>query len=230
MRLDSWDRFIWPELQESFGVEGEVQLYLATLPTFTDISRVAFFAGKLPAYWRDYSNRYTSDHNILLSRHLGLGIKESKNKLKILGRVEEKTEQTELDFDPAQYRVMIFNLSDDWIHHEQGSLVRVNDIIQDKFEKLVLPELLYRVQPDDILVITSDHGFIELRKEFMHKVEGIPDENVNYRYIKNSPYERGIEVSYDNKTQWTVAVGNEWFQRQNRKGKPRRRFHTLLKR
>ncbi|RLA93069.1 MAG: hypothetical protein DRG83_21545, partial [Deltaproteobacteria bacterium] len=225
LRLDSWDRFVWPELRESFEVEGEVQLYLATLPTVTDISRVAFFAGKLPAYWRDYSNHYTTDHNVLLSRHLGLGKKESKDKLKILGRVEEKTEQTELDFDPAQYRVMIFNLSDEWIHHEQGSLVRVNDIIREKFEKIVFPELLYRVQPDDILVLTSDHGFIELRKEFMHKVEGIPDENVSYRYVKDFPFERGVRVSYDDKKQWAVAVGNEWFQRQKKKGKPARYTH-----
>jgi len=225
MRLDSWDRFVWPGLRELFEVEGEEQLYLATLPTLTDISRVAFLAGKLPPYWKDYANHYTSNHNILLARHLGLGRDESKKKLKILGRVEEKTEQTEFDFDPAQYCVMIFNLSDDWIHHETGSLIRVNDIVQDKFEKLVLPELQYRIRPEDIVVVTSDHGFIELRPEFMKKVPDLPNENVMYRYIKDAPYEGCVEISYDDKARWSVAVGYNWFQRPKSKGRLSRYSH-----
>jgi hypothetical protein len=225
MRLDSWDHFVWPRLREFFEVEGEEQLYLATLPSYTDISRVAFLAGKLPPFWKDYANHYTSDHNILLSRHLGLGKDEGKKKLKILGRVEEKTEQTEFDFDPAQYCGMIFNLSDDWIHHETGSLVRVNDIVQDKFEKLVLPELEYRIKPEDIVVVTSDHGFIELRQEFMQKVTDLPNEDVAYRYIKDAQYDGGVCISYDDKTRWTVAVGHKWFQRPKAKGKPSRYSH-----
>ncbi|MFX0196224.1 MAG: PglZ domain-containing protein [Candidatus Hodarchaeota archaeon] len=225
MRLDSWDRFVWPRLRESFELEGDRQLYLATLPTYTDISRVSFLAGKLPVHWRDYRNDHTSDHNILLSRHLGLGRDESKKKLKILGRVEERTEQTELDFDASQYRVMIFNLSDDWIHHEQGSLVRVNDIIQDKFEKLVLPEITYSIRPEDIVVVTSDHGFIELRKEFMHKVNGVPNGDVTYRYIRDCQYDRGVKVTYDHRTRWTVALGHEWFQREKSSGRKSRYSH-----
>lgn len=225
MRLDSWDRFVWPRLRELFEVDGEEQLYLATLPTYTDISRVAFLAGKLPPFWKDYANHYTSDHNILLSRHLGLGRNDSKKKLKILGRVEEKTEQTQFDFDPAQYCVMIFNLSDDWIHHETGSLIRVNDIVQDKFEKLVLPELQYRIRPEDIVVVTSDHGFVELRPEFMQKPKDVPNENVTYRYIKDTAYEGGVEISYNDKARWAVAVGYNWFQRPKSKGRSSRYSH-----
>ena len=218
MRLDSWDRFVCPRLRDLFEVEGEEQLYLATLPTYTDISRVSFLAGKLPPFWRDYSNHYTSDHSILLSRHLGLGRDESKKKLKILGRVEEKTEQTQFDFDPAQYCVMIFNLSDDWIHNEKGSLIRVNDIVQDKFEKLVLPELQYRIRPEDIVVVTSDHGFIELRPDFMKKVTDVSNEKVMYRYIKDTAYGGGVEISYGDKARWSVAVSYNWFQRPKTKG------------
>jgi hypothetical protein len=225
MRLDSWDRFVWPRLRDLFEMEGEEQLYLATLPTVTDISRVAFLAGKLPPFWRDYSNHYTSDHNILLSRHLGLGKDQSKKKLKILGRVEEKTEQMQFDFNPAQYRVMIFNLSDDWIHHETGSLIRVNDIVQDKFEKLVVPELQYRIRPEDIVVVTSDHGFVELRPKFGQKIASLPNENVMYRYIKDAAHEGGIEISYDDKARWSVAVGYNWFQRPKSKGRPSRYTH-----
>jgi len=225
MRLDSWDRFVWPKLSEVFELEGEEQLYLATLPTYTDISRVSFFAGKLPPFWKNYANHYTSHHNILLSRHLGLAKDEAKKKLKILGRVEEKTEQAQFDFDPAQYCVMIFNLSDDWIHHETGSLIRVNDIVEDKFEKLVLPELKYRIQPEDIVVVTSDHGFIELRPEFVQKPKDLPNENINYRYIKDATYDRGIEISYNDQARWVLAVGYNWFMRPKSKGRPSRYSH-----
>lgn len=124
---------LWPKLREIFDVGGEEQLYLATLPSYTDISRIAFLAGKLPPYWKDYYNSFTSDHNILLSRYLDLGKEDSKKKLKIISRVEEKTEQMEIDFETAQYRCLIFNISDDWIHNEQGSLVRINEIIKEKF-------------------------------------------------------------------------------------------------
>jgi hypothetical protein len=125
MRLDTWDSFVWPLFREFFDIVGPEQLYLATLPSYTDISRVSFLAGKLPPFWKDYHNNPTSDHHTLLSRLLDLGRDESKKKLKIVARVEEKAEQATLDFETAQYRCMIFNISDDWIHHEQVSLVRV---------------------------------------------------------------------------------------------------------
>lgn len=231
MRLDTWDTFIWPRFREYFDVVGSEQLYLATLPSYTDISRVSFLAGKLPPFWKDYHNNVTSDHNILLSRLLDLSKDESKKKLKIVARVEEKAEQAALDFETAQYRCMIFNISDDWIHHEQGNLVRINEIVKEKFEKMVLEELLSKIAHNDIVVVTSDHGFIELRKEYAVKVNEIPsckaiaDENIKYRYIDNGQCEKGLEIKYDKIYHWTVAVGHEWFERSKQVGKRPRYSH-----
>ena len=231
MRLDTWYSIVWSKLREIFDVDGEEQLYLATLPSYTDISRIAFLAGKLPPHWKDYYNSFTSDHNILLSRYLDLGKEESKKKLKIISRVEEKTEQMEIDFETAQYRCLIFNISDDWIHNEQGSLVRINEIIKEKFEKMVLPEVAHRVESGDIVVVTSDHGFIELRKGMSYQVN-IPKnatewsvENIKYRYIENGHHEKGVKVTYDNKTHWILATGSEWFERPKPAGKPARYSH-----
>lgn len=231
MRLDTWHTIVWPRLKEIFEIDGEEQLYLATLPSYTDISRVSFLAGKLPPYWKDYYNNYTSDHNILLSRYLDLGKEESKKRLKIISRMEEKTEQLEIDFETAQYRCLIFNISDDWIHNEQGSLVRINEIIKEKFEKIVLPELTHRVESGDIVVVASDHGFVELKKDSSCKVN-IPEnetkwsaENIRYRYIENGEHEKGIKITYDNKTHWILAVGSEWFERPKPSGKPARYSH-----
>ena len=231
MRLDTWDCVVWPKLRELFDLEGEEQLYFATLPSYTDISRIALLAGKLPPHWKDYFNNFTDDQNILLSRHLDLGKDESKKKLKIIARAEEKAEQAEFDFETAQYRCLIFNISDTWIHHEQGNLVRVNEIIQEKFEKMVLPELIHRVEPGDIVVVTSDHGFIELRKDLSHQVnipkdeKGWTPENIKYRYIENAHYEKGVVITYDNKTRWSLAIGHEWFERPKPAGKPPRYSH-----
>ncbi|OQB75414.1 MAG: PglZ domain protein [Deltaproteobacteria bacterium ADurb.Bin135] len=230
LRLDSWDRVVWPQLSEFFDVEGEEQLYLSTLPSYTDISRVAFFAGKLPAFWKDYYNNPTTDHNILLSRHLGLGKDESKKLLKVLARGEEKAEQGELDFENSQYRVLIFNVSDDWIHHEQGSLVRINEIIRERFEKIILPELRSGIGPKDTVVITSDHGFIELRKGNAHSVDlkalgDIDPADITYRYIRNKKYAVGAQITYDNKDIWTVAISRDWFERPKAGGKKARYSH-----
>lgn len=231
LRLDSWERFIWPKLREIFDLDGEEHLYLATLPSYTDVSRVSFLAGKLPPFWKDYYNQPTNDHNILLSRYLSLGKDESKKKLKIVARVEEKVEQGELDFGDAQYRVMIFNISDDWIHHEQGSLVRVNEAIISKFEKMVLSELPDKIEAGDIVLITSDHGFIELRKKFAHKIDESqlgPDldmESVSYRYVQNGKDDRRIRITYDNKNSWIMAQGYEWFERPKQSGKVARYSH-----
>lgn len=231
MRLDTWDCVIWPRMRELFETDGEEQLYLSTLPSFTDISRVAFLAGKLPPHWKDYFNNFTEDHNILLSRHLDLGKDEGKKKLKILARMEEKTEHPEVDFGKAQFRCLIFNISDTWIHHEQGNLVRVNEIIREKFEKMVFPELSSLVETGDIVVVTSDHGFMELRKDKAIQVNepksgsGWTVDDIKYRYIQNGRTEMGMEVVYDKNKRWWVAVGSEWFERPKAGGKVPRYSH-----
>jgi len=230
MRLDTWDTVIWSRLREHFELDGSEQFYLSTLPSFTDIARLSFIAGKLPPHWKDYHHNYTSDHNILMSRQLGLGKDESKKKLKIVARVEEKTEQSELDFDAAQYCCLIFNISDDWIHNEHGSLVQVNGIVRDKFEKMVLPELIDKVESGDIVVVTSDHGFMELKKDRsiqikdLKMVGGIAD-NIRYRYLTSGAHDQGLPITYDKSHQWCLAVGSSWFERPKPTGKTPRYSH-----
>jgi hypothetical protein len=228
VRLDTWDRIIWPRLRELFETDADQLTYLATLPSYTDVSRVAFLAGKLPSYWKDYGNYPTSDHNILLSRHLMLGRDESRKKVRIVTRVEEKDDQ-DIDFGNAQFRCMIFNVCDTWIHSEAGNLLRVNEIVKEKFEKVVLPELESRIEPQDIVVVTSDHGFIELIKNRGQRVDApgkhIEDDNITYRYIIDENYPGGLYVDYGQGKRWTTAIGYDWFERQKPKGKPARYSH-----
>ena len=121
--------------------------------------------------------------------------------------------------------MLIFNISDNWIHNEQGSLVQVNGIVREKFEGTVLPELMsHKVEDGDIVVVTSDHGFIELKRDRavlikdLNAVGGI-NENIKYRYLTDGIHEKGISISYDKDHQWCFAVGSSWFERPKLTGK-----------
>ena len=96
---------------------------------------------------------------------------------------------------------------------------------------MVLPELTHRVESGDIVVVASDHGFVELKKDLSCQVN-IPKnetkwsvENIKYRYIENGQHEKGIKITYDDKTHWILAVGSQWFERPKPAGKPARYSH-----
>jgi hypothetical protein len=232
LRLDSWEKIVWPELKKYFKLDSDHNFYLATLPSYTNISRVAFFAGSLPTNWKDFNHNYTENHNILLPKLLGFSRDESKQKVKIISRTEEKVEQQELSLDQFQYKALIFNISDTWIHSERGSLIQVNDTIKRKLETLVIPDLDNLIKPEDKVIITSDHGFIELRDIYRISVDDKRDWNdyrneyespVYYRYLKEIEHKSGKRIQYDRNTFWTLPVGYYWYDRP--KGKPVRYSH-----
>lgn len=232
LRLDSWEKIVWPRLQQYFVLDGDFNLYLSTLPSYTDISRVAFFAGALPPFWKDYFNKQTTNHRILLPKLLGFNKEDAKNKVQIVARSEEKVEQQELGFGKFQYNALIFNISDTWIHTEKGSLVQVNETIQRKLDSLVIPELENCIGPNDTVIVTSDHGFIELREQHRVFVDDKRDWNdftseyqspIYYRYLRGIEHPSGKRIQYDSSTWWTLPVGFTWYDRP--KGRPTRYSH-----
>ena len=66
---------------------------------------------------------------------------------------------------PRRFKCLVFNISDDNIHDEQGDLREVNDAIRMKVERDVLPEMKRLVREHDVVLITSDHGFVQLLKQ-----------------------------------------------------------------
>ena len=232
LRLDSWEKVVWPRLQQYFVLEGDFNLYLSTLPSYTDISRVAFFAGALPPFWKDYFNKLTTNHKVLLPKLLGFNKDDAKTKVQIIARSEEKVEQQELGLGKYQYNALIFNISDTWIHTEKGSLIQVNETIQRKLESLVIPELENCIGPNDTVIVTSDHGFIELREQHRVFVDDKRDWNdftseyqspIYYRYLRGIEHPSGKRVQYDSATWWTLPVGFTWYDRP--KGRPTRYSH-----
>lgn len=216
MRLDSWNEVIKPILSSKFEISEE-KLYLCPLPSYTDIARISLLAGKLPSEWKDYQGERTSDHNILASRLFGFSQDEGRRNLRIIVGSETDYGQRKLDLDIRKYNVLIYNLSDDWIHDYRDDVWELNQEIKGKLERNILFDLEGRIGEDDYIFITSDHGFIELEKqnEIKIKSDAIEDQRlIVYRYLKDLEHSAGLKVQYAKKTFFTVACGRKWFGRE----------------
>ena len=213
MRLDTWNEIVKPIISSEFEIVEE-KVYMSALPSVTDISRISLLAGNLPSFWRTYNGKPTSDHNILASRLFGLSKEEGKKKLRIVIGSETDYGQKKLDFDLKPYNVLIYNLSDDWIHSFRDDVWELNQIIKGKLERGILPDLEDRIKEDDFIVITSDHGFIELEKGEGIKVEGDNQSLISHRYLKNLDFSDGLRIDYERSTFYTVAKGRKWFSRE----------------
>lgn len=115
MRFDTWEEVVKKVLSSIFDVVDE-KLYFCTLPSVTDIARVSLLAGKLPDDWTDYNRKETTDHRILASRLFGLKKEYAKDNLRVIVASETDFGQRKLDADTMPYNILIYNLSDDWIH------------------------------------------------------------------------------------------------------------------
>ncbi|MBT9168765.1 MAG: hypothetical protein DDT19_02113 [Syntrophomonadaceae bacterium] len=220
MRLDTWEEVVKKALSSLLEVSEE-KLYLCPLPSYTDIARTSLLAGRLPSEWEDYQGKYTSDHNILASRLFGLGREEGKRKLRIVVGSETDYGQERLDFDVRSHNILIYNLSDDWIHNFRGDIKDLNDDIDGRLRRTILPDLESRIAEDDFVILTSDHGFIELLKNKEVKIpvsENLKEDEIVYRYLKGGKYEIGLTVQWIGDEPYTVATGRSWY------GRPKGKF------
>ena len=215
MRLDTWNEVIKPILSSKFEISEE-KLYLCPLPSHTDVARISLLAGNLPLKWEDYQGDRTSDHNILASKLLGLPRQEGKRDLRIITASETDYAQRKLDFEVRPYNVLIYNLSDDWIHDYKDDVWELNQEIKGKLRRNILFDLEGRIGEGDYIFITSDHGFIELdrKNEIKIKADTIEDQRlIAYRYLKDSEHPAGLKIQYTKETFSTVACGRKWFGR-----------------
>lgn len=214
MRLDTWFEVVRPALSEYFEIS-EQKEYYSPLPSFTDIARVSMLAGHLPHEWKDYRGNWTSDHNILASRLFGLGSSEGRDKLRIIVNSETDYGQRRLDQEIKPFNILFYNLSDNWIHHFTDDVQELNETILRKVREGIIPDLRARIDEGDLVVVSSDHGFMELRMQDQIPVKYIGDEDKNpvvYRYLFNLEHEAGFKVPINNDF-YTVAIGQQWFQR-----------------
>jgi len=126
-----------------------------------------------------------------------------------------------------RFNCLVFNISDDNLRNEKGDLREINDKIRHKVERDVLPEMKRLVAAGDIVVVTSDHGFVELEDQRSIPIDtGQAETQVFYRYLYDIEHPAGIIVPYSGKkgaSSVTVLVGRAWFTRE--KGRYTRYAH-----
>lgn len=217
MRLDTWEQIVKPIMTSRFEIKEE-KLYLSMLPSETDIARVSILAGVPPAEWCDYEGGYTSDHNILASKLFGLSRYEGREKLRVTVSSETDFGQKRLDEGVYLYNVLIYNVSDDWIHTFRGDIRELNYEIEGTLRRKIMPDLDRRINEEDYVILTSDHGYIELSPEDEIKVYVTtggtpPKQMISYRCMKNVEHIKGYRLGFTPHEFFTVAKGRKWFSR-----------------
>lgn len=216
MRIDTWENIVKPIISDKFEIEHE-KLYISILPSSTDIARTSLLSGCLPSNWKDYDDKHTTDENILASRLLGLSKSERRDKLCMTIKSETDFAQKRLDESTSLYNILIYNLSDDRIHSRTEDVNELNLELEQIIRKNVLPDIETRIRENDLILITSDHGFIELSKKEEVKVySNNENEKISYRYLSNIDYESGLKIQYGNRF-FTVSKGRKWFGRESGK-------------
>ncbi len=235
MRWDSWEEAVKPTLLKEFEIKNE-RPYVSLLPSITEIARVGILSGRLPNQWMDDYGKVTTDHRVLSGRLFNIPEKERPNKIRIIANVEGDMGQRRLDdLDNRTYpfNILIYNISDDRIHKSRNSITELNRDIEATMRNSVIPDLLNRVASQDLVVVTSDHGFFELHSKFGKTVAVLqstpvfkdedPRNPVNYRYLKGLSHPDGLKVAWGANGVYSVAKGKVWFRREG--GKQERYAH-----
>lgn len=238
MRFDTWDRVVKPILGESFEIHDEP--YFCVLPSFTGIARTGLFAGSLPTEWKGFKGAFSENEEQLFAVNMGLTAQEAKSKLRFVVEADTTKARAKLNFadkGALQFNVLIYPISDDACHEFGGDLASFNnkirvDLIGNRGDGVrgILDDLLRRIEPQDTVVLCSDHGFVELLpcdSVLVTKAEAIKtnaalESSVYWRYAAFPPagMPDAVPVPVPDKKIW-MALGRRWFAREGAKDLPR---------
>jgi len=239
MRLDTWEQVVRPLLSEFFQIEDSP--CFCVLPSYTDIARTGLLAGGVPSEWRGFKGTFSPDEAQLFAVNMGLTAQETRTKLRYVTGVDTAKARKKLGFvdkDAPLLNVLIYPISDEEAHEFEGDLASLNNVIRTKMlgdksagVRGVLDDLLKRIEPDDLVVLSSDHGFKELLQgdavavaDAEAKMAGkTMDDTVRWRYVEGFPPSAmpdAVKVSTGTEDVW-MAVGRRWFMREGTKVMPR---------
>lgn len=223
MRWDSWKEVALPALLQVFEIADGGKVYLSLLPSFTAIARTGLLAGAPPQQWRAANGQVTTNESILLARLFDLDQADRDRLLRVETKSERSAVQQRLLADPDRkpINVLIYNLSDTWIHEFQGDLAALNDHIAQDMQRIVA-DLQTLVGDEDALIVSSDHGFVELDPDAGTLVYG-DAQHVFYRYLIDLAYPQCPQVAGPKGETYTLAQGRAWFRREG--GAPTRYTH-----
>ena len=136
-----------------------------------------------------------------MARNLGLTQQEVKTRLRFVTEADTTKARMMMGFadtDAQDVNVLIYPISDE-CHEFRGDLTAFNnkirtEILGDRVQGVrgILDDLLRRIRPDDTVLVTSDHGFIELlspdaiivAQTEAARAERTLQDDVRFRYVK----------------------------------------------
>ncbi len=239
MRFDSWESVVKPLMAEFFEIHDSA--FFCVLPSFTSYARTGLLAGALPAEWKGFKGTYTDNEQQLFAVNMGLTQHEAKSKLRFVTDADTTKSRTKLAFadkDAAPLNVLIYQVSDEACHNFGGDLASFNnkiraEIVGNKSEGVrgILDDLLKRIGPNDTVVLSSDHGFVELlpgdavevAEAEAVRVGTTLEAAVFWRYVEHfgpAAMPSAVAVSVGEHEIW-MASGRRWFRRKGGKDSTR---------
>ena len=201
LRYDQW-KIIEPFILEDFIITND-ELYTSILPTSTQYSRNSIFSGLLPLEIENrYPNKWKNDsdeggknlfeNDFLLDNLQRLGKKEAKTSYTKITNIESgrKTISKVQNMKTNSLNVIVYNFVD-MLSHARTDMKVIKELADDDsayrsltaswFSHSPLKEIMKEISKQDAnLVITTDHGTINVNKP--SRVIGDRDVNSNLRY------------------------------------------------
>ncbi|MCF8258695.1 MAG: PglZ domain-containing protein [Flavobacteriales bacterium] len=209
LRWDQWQA-IRPSVLDILKLEKE-DMYMGILPTATQFSRNAIFAGLTPLeIERRFKDKWVDDedeggknlyeHEFLADQlqRLGLTIKHSYNKI-TNNAAGKKLVDNFANLRPNDLNVIVYNFVD-MLSHSRTESEMIRELADDEpayrsitmswFEHSPLKDMMELMAAQDAnVIITTDHGTIRVKEA--SKVVGDRNTNTNLRYkqAKNLTFE-----------------------------------------
>jgi hypothetical protein len=212
MRWDTWERVIRPALVDAFEMLGGDASRFALLPSITKISRTSAMAGAAPPGWRNASGAHTANEEALGLRGFRLPPGGTESDWRLIKRADEDVDVWVVEGQPRHYNTVVYNISDDRIHKFDLDVAELNRELRQRIADRVVQDMLTAVDVGDILIVTSDHGFIELDPGDAVDLE-IAQGTVNYRYVAGTRLNAYPSVDLGEEGLYSMAVGRQWFRR-----------------
>jgi len=217
LRYDQW-KTIEPVINQFFHVDKE-DIYFSILPTATQYSRNAFFAGLMPGdIQKIYPNLWKNDEedggkNLheeeLLGnqlKRLGKDVKYSYNKV-TKHEYGRKLADNMSNLMNNQLNVIVYNFVD-MLSHARTDMEVIRELVEDDsayrsltmswFEHSPLRDIMRAIaEKGGKMIITTDHGTIQVNDDV--KVVGDRNTSTNLRY------KHGRNLNYNDKSVFAVA-------------------------
>lgn len=207
LRWDLWQRVLRPALEEA-GWETEVAPGIALLPTATYYCRRSLLAGSSPAVWGSVGTAPTELNLVTraLKEHLG-----NTTELTFKLKAEQGDDFGGAEAAVGRVNVRIYQTPDHQMHQAGGVLRDVAQLFHSYLRENVIPELRAEITQEDLVFISTDHGFCRVPAEKYQAVQ-LQDDKVDNRFVQigdsvSSHGIDGIEVTYPGFGRFIVATG-----------------------